>query len=298
MARPESERRGASVLPSLAVIALVLAVAIVWAVAGSDGGVVIADLPAFAWAGVIAFAIQWLVFVPSFLKQTEHYFDLTGSVTFIMLALFGLRVGDDDRSLLLACLVAVWAGRLGSFLFVRVRESGGDRRFDRIKPDFWQFLMTWTLQGLWVFVTLGPALAAMTSTHRPPLGAAAAAGVVIWVVGFVVEVTADAQKRRFRKDPANAGRFVTGGLWDWSQHPNYFGEIVLWCGITLVSLPALQGWQHLTLAAPLFVFVLLTRISGIRMLDAQANRRWGADEAYQAYRRRTSRLVPRPPRTI
>jgi len=266
------------------------------ALAGSDGGLEVGGVPAFALAGAIAITVQWLAFVPSFLRQTEHYFDLTGSLTYIALALFGLGVGADGRSLLLALLVCLWAVRLGTFLFRRVRSAGGDRRFDRIKPDFWQFLMTWTLQGLWVFVTLAPALAAMTAERHLPLDGYAVAGVAVWITGFALEVVADGQKRRFRSQPQNEGRFIQTGLWSWSQHPNYFGEIVLWCGVLLVSLPVLSGWQWVTLGSPLFVYVLLTRISGVRLLDAQADRRWGDDPAYQAYRRRTSTLVPWPPR--
>ncbi|MGE0621458.1 MAG: DUF1295 domain-containing protein [Pseudomonadales bacterium] len=283
---------------SASVIAGVIVAACMLAAAGSAGGRTLSGLPAFALAGMIAFAVQWLAFIPAYLRQTEHYFDLTGSLTYLTLVLFALAVsGGDDRALLLTFLVTVWAARLGTFLFLRVRRSGSDRRFDRIKPDFWQFLMTWTLQGLWVFMTLAPALAAMTATRQVPLGTLALTGVFVWLAGFAIEVTADAQKRRFRAQPENAGRFITSGLWAWSQHPNYFGEIVLWCGIALISFPVLGGWQYLTLISPLFVFVLLTRISGIRMLDAQAKRRWGEDPDYQAYRRRTSRLLPWPPRS-
>jgi len=296
VAKPDAVRRRSSAVQSGAVIALVLVAAWGLALAGSDGGRAIGGVPAFALAGAIAIIVQWLVFVPSFLHQTEHYFDLTGSLTYIALALLGLAVGGDGRSLLLALLVLLWAVRLGTFLFRRVRSAGRDRRFDRIKPDFWQFLMTWTLQGLWVFVTLAPALAAMTANRHLPLDGFAAAGLAVWITGFMLEIVADEQKRRFRSHPDNAGRFIETGLWSWSQHPNYFGEIVLWCGVAIISLPVLSGWQWLTLGSPLFVYVLLTRISGVRMLDAQAERRWGDDPQYLAYRRRTSTLVPRPPR--
>jgi steroid 5-alpha reductase family enzyme len=265
------------------------------ALAGSAGGERIGAVPAFALAGALAFGIQWLAFGPAYLRQTEHYFDLTGSVTYVAAALFGLWVGGDARSMLLALLVCVWAVRLGSFLFSRVRETGGDGRFDRIKRDFGQFLMTWTLQGLWVFVTLAPALAAMTSTSSRPLGVFALLGTLVWLLGFTIEVVADAQKRRFRRQPENRERFISSGLWAYSQHPNYFGEIVLWCGIALIAVPVLSGWQWLTMISPLFVYVLLTRISGIRMLDARAKRRWGNDAEYTDYRRRTSRLVLWPP---
>lgn len=299
MSEATLKRSGAA--QSLLGIVAALIVAAGLALAGSSGGERVAGVPAFVLCGVLAFAIQWLAFVPAYLRKTEHYFDLTGSVTYVLLAAFGLWVGYDARAALLAVLVWVWAIRLGSFLFARVRESGGDGRFDRIKTDLGQFLLTWTLQGLWVFVTLAPALAAMTGGDPRPLGAFALLGALLWLTGFVIEVVADAQKTRFRRKPENRERFISSGLWAWSQHPNYFGEILLWCGIAIIALPVLGGraegavpWQYATLISPLFVYVLLTRISGIRMLDARARRRWGDDPAYQAYVRRTPRLWPRP----
>jgi steroid 5-alpha reductase family enzyme len=115
-------------------------------------------------------------------------------------------------------------------------------------------------------------------------------------VGFLFEAVADDQKRRFRANPANEGRFIASGLWAWSRHPNYFGEITLWFGIALVALPALSGWQYATLISPVFVYLLLTRISGIPLLEARAKKRWGDEPAFQAYRARTPVLFPRPPK--
>ena len=156
--------------------------------------------------------------------------------------------------------------------------------------------MTWTLQGLWVLLTAGTALAAITTESPEPFDWAAGAGIAVWVVGFGIEAVADAQKQAFRRDPANRGRFITSGLWAWSRHPNYFGEIVLWAGIALIAAPALSGWQWVTIVSPFFVFVLLTRVSGIPLLERRARRQWGSDPAYRAYEARTPVLIPRPPR--
>lgn len=288
--------RGMPVSQSLTGILAALAIAAGMALAGSTGGAVLGGVPIFFLLGALAFAVQWIMFVHAYARQTEHFFDLTGSATYLLLVIVAAALSGSAMSWLLAVLVGVWAVRLGSFLFGRVREVGSDGRFDTIKPDFAQFLMTWTLQGLWVFITLSPALAAMTTLGAPDIGVAALVGTLIWAAGFAVEVVADRQKSRFRQDPANEGRFIREGLWAWSQHPNYFGEILLWCGIAVISLPALSGWQYVTLISPLFVYVLLTRISGVRMLDARARRRWGDDPEYQAYRQKTPVLVPRPPR--
>jgi steroid 5-alpha reductase family enzyme len=284
-------------LRSVVGITVALAIAGGMAVAGSSDGLSVAGMPAFALTAVLIFAVQWLAFIPAYLSQSERYFDLIGSLTYISVAAFAVTVKGDARSALLAAMIAIWALRLGSFLFLRIRDAGFDRRFDRIKPFFFRFLMTWTLQGLWVLITAGAALAAMTSRESPPLGPLAFAGATLWLAGFVVEVVADSQKRRFRRDPANSDRFIQHGLWAWSRHPNYFGEISLWCGVALVALPALQGWQLATLISPLFVYLLLTRISGIPALESHARRRWGEDPEWRLYRASTPALFPRPPRS-
>ena len=152
------------------------------------------------------------------------------------------------------------------------------------------------MQGLWVYLTISCALVAMTTANPLPLGPLAYTGAALWLVGFGFEVVADYQKRRFRKDPANEGRFITDGVWAWSQHPNYFGEILLWTGIALIAFPVLEGAQLATLISPVFVFVLLTRISGIPLLRVRAKKRWSEDPEFQAYTKRTAVLIPRPPR--
>jgi steroid 5-alpha reductase family enzyme len=202
----------------------------------------------------------------------------------------------DARSILLTVLVSIWALRLASFLFRRIRRRGVDERFDAIKPSFTRFLMAWTLQGLWVFLTLAAATAAMSSAQPAPLGPIDFVGMAVWAVGFGIEVVSDRQKQAFRQDPGNSDRFITSGLWAWSRHPNYFGEVVLWLGIALISLPALSGWQYVTLISPLFVYFLLTRVSGIPILEARARERWGDDPDFQAYRDKTPVLFPRLPR--
>jgi steroid 5-alpha reductase family enzyme len=276
--------------------ALLIAAAVGWA--GSQQGVRIAGLPVFALAGMVAFVIQWAVFVPSFRAQTERWYDLTGSITYLTVALGALLLAGrfDPRSLLLTTLIAVWALRLGRFLYRRIQEAGRDSRFDDIKPSFLRFLMAWTLQGLWVFLTLAAALAAITASTAPAFGWLGWLGVLVWAIGFGIEAVADAQKQAFRKDAANQGRFIQSGLWAWSRHPNYFGEITLWTGVALIALPALSGWQYLSLISPLFVYLLLTRISGLPMLESRADQRWGDDPAYRDYKARTPVLFPRPPR--
>lgn len=284
-------RKGAPVAIAAAVL---IGGAMAWA--GSQGGVALRGVPVFALCVGIAYLVQWLVFVPSYLMHTEHFFDITGSLTYISVMLFAVFASGEatPRSLLLASLVLVWAVRLGSFLFRRVRRAGKDERFDRIKNSLPEFLMTWTLQGLWVSLTLAAALGAVTSANGSgALDGFGLAGLAVWLLGFGIEAAADAQKNRFRRDPANKRAFIRSGLWALSRHPNYFGEIVLWVGIAVIALPALGGWQYATLISPLFVYLLLTRVSGIPLLEKKAEERWGGQDEYEEYKRTTPVLVPR-----
>ena len=280
----------------LAALPVVVVIGAAFAVAGSQGGARVGAIPVFALCVGLAFVIQWLAFVPAFLLQTERFYDLTGSLTFITVTVVAVALGPapDARSCLLLAMVVIWAARLGGYLVRRVRRSGGDRRFDDIKPSPMRFLTTWTLQGLWVTLTLGAALAAITTNLRAGLGPLSFAGLAVWCLGLAFEAVADAQKSRFRADPRNRGAFIHTGLWARSRHPNYFGEIVLWVGVALVAVPVLHGWQWVTLISPVFVFLLITRVSGVPLLEKSADERWGGQDDYEAYKARTRVLVPLP----
>ena len=265
--------------------------------AGSDGSVAIGSFPVFALCGLLAFAINWLVFIPSNAAKTEKYYDLTGSITYITVTLVAVLSSDDldARALIVAAMVVAWAARLGTFLFRRISKDGKDGRFDEIKTNPLRFFMTWTIQGLWVLLTAAAAWAIITGEERQDLGWVAFVGIAIWLAGFSIEVVADRQKSAFKKDPSNEGRFISTGLWAWSRHPNYFGEITLWTGVAVMALPILSGWRWVVLISPVFVFLLITRISGVPMLEKRADKRWGDEPGYQHYKERTPVLVPRPP---
>lgn len=273
--------------------AVTAAALVAWA--GSRSGAELAGAPVMALCAVLAFVIQWVAFVPAYLRRTERFYDLVGSLTYLTVIAFAILSTrpNDTRSLVLAILVGVWALRLGTFLFRRIRADGTDGRFDQIKTSASRFFVAWTLQGLWVFLTLCAALAAMTQTTRSSWGALDWVGLAIWVAGFAIEVVADRQKSAFRRD--HPGRYIDTGLWAWSRHPNYFGEIVLWVGIAVIAASTLHGWQWITLISPIFVTLLLTQISGIPLLEKRADERWGDHAAYRAYKARTSVLIPLPP---
>ncbi len=280
---------------SLIVFPVLIIIGALVAYAGSQGGSTYNGIPVFALCVALTFVIQWIVFIPSYLKQTEKFFDLTGSLTYISVITIGLLLSGnyDARVILLWALVIIWAVRLGTFLFRRIKKAGKDDRFDELKPSFIRFLNVWTIQALWVTFTFAAALVAITTTVRKGLDVFAVIGLLIWIFGFTFEVIADSQKNRFAADPANKGKFIHTGLWSKSRHPNYFGEIMLWVGVAFIALPVLTGLQWVALISPLFVALLLTRVSGVPLLEAKADKKWGGQADYEEYKKKTPVLLPK-----
>ena len=275
-------------------ILVILIISCTIALAGSQGSIEANGLPLFLICASVGFILHWIIFVPSFIAQTEHYFDLTGSISYVstIIVAYLFHPNMDARSLVVCALIAIWAIRLGSFLFLRVKRDGKDRRFDEIKTKFFRYMFTWTLGGAWVFITMAAGLAVITSSNQVALDGFFYAGVALWVLGFGIEVIADRQKAKFRRISENKGKFITEGLWSISRHPNYFGEIVLWLGIAVVALPTLVGWQYVTLISPIFVAFLLIKVSGVKLLEISGMERWGDDPAYRNYVASTPSLVP------
>ena len=251
-------------------------------------------------AVLIAFIIQWVAFIPAYAFQTEKFYDLTGTLTYLSVTWYALYMSSDKftnlngASIAIVLLISIWAIRLGSFLFSRIHKDGEDKRFRTIKPSATQFFMTWTLQGLWVSLCSMCALTAISSESGVVVNAFYYLGVGLFIYGFYTEVKADNEKSKFRSAPENREKFITTGLWAKSRHPNYFGEIVLWTAIAVISLPSLCGLQYITLISPIFTYVLLVHVSGVRMLEARGQKQWGHLEEYKAYQKSTPMLFPKP----
>ena len=237
----------------------------------------------------LAFAIQWIAFIPAYVFQTEKFYDLTGSLTYLSVIWYSLAVSSDQftnlnvANIAIVLLISLWAIRLGSFLFMRIHHDGEDKRFRSIKPSASQFFMTWTLQGLWVSLCSMCALTAISSNTGIVTNAFFYIGLALFILGFSIEVMADMEKSAFKAIQDNKDKFITTGLWARSRHPNYFGEIVLWTGIAVMSFSSLQGLQYLTLISPIFTYLLLVYVSGVRMLEARGDLKWGDDPEYQDY---------------
>ena len=279
-------------------IALCILTAYLVATAASVNGAIFSGLPIILLCAIVSFVTHWIIAVPSLITSSEKYFDFTGMVATLLLVLtsmFALLSSGAEasiRSVFVATFVSVWTLRLGIFLYKRIVKAGEDRRFRDIKKSLPKFLMTWTLSALWVFLTTVNAITLIALNPLEPIGVFFVVGALFWLLGFGFEVIADRQKKHFSEQPENKGRFITQGLWSVSRHPNYFGEIILWTGIAIISLPFLSGWQFVTLVSPVFVFLLLTRISGLPFLEEKAEKKWGEDKDYIEYKKRTPILVP------
>ena len=279
-------------------IALCILTAYLVAIAASVDGVFLSGIPIILLCAVVSFVTHWMIAAPSLITSSEKYFDFTGMVATLLVvltAMFALLSSGAQvsiRSVFVASFVSVWTLRLGIFLYKRIVKAGEDIRFRDIKKSLPKFLMTWTLSALWVFLTTVNAITLIALNPLEPIGIFFIMGALLWLLGFGFEVIADRQKKHFSEQPKNEGRFITQGLWSVSRHPNYFGEIILWAGIAIISLPFLSGWQYVTLVSPVFVFLLLTRISGLPFLEDKAEKKWGEDKDYIEYKKRTPILVP------
>ena len=275
-----------------------IAVAIAFAWAGAQNGPTILGFPALLFIVSIGFLIHWVIFIPSYFMRTEKFYDITGTIAYLAMISTSVYVVSSTagalafRSKVVVVMVIVWAMRLGLFLFIRVLKVGEDSRFEDAKNSFVTFLMFFNISGLWVFLTTANALTLILNNSDLFGDFQFFVGLTIWIIGFSFEVIADEQKRRFRKKTENHGMFIVSGLWSISRHPNYFGEILIWTGMAIISLPVLSGWQYATLISPVFVVLLLTRISGVNLLEESADKKWGHLDNYQNYKKNTAVLVP------
>ncbi len=263
-------------------------------VAGQNIEIEIRGMNAFTFILIIAVLLQVIFFIPSFLLKTEKYYDIVGSLTYIItisIAYFSVENKTMIDSIIYF-YVMVWASRLGIYLFRRVRNDGKDIRFEKAKRHFFWFLQYWMGQALWVSLTACAAIIAILSPEDNTLPVFAMIGMALWLSGFAIESISDYQKRVFRKENNPSESFIHTGLWARSRHPNYFGEITLWTGIAVIALNTLTGIEYITLISPVFVYILLTRMSGINLLERIADERYGHLEEYQRYKSTTPVLIP------
>ena len=281
------------------VVASIFSIVFIIVGAVEKNSVILYGYSAVLYCAVICIGIQWVAWIPASIKKTERFYDLTGGLTYLTVVGFSLWVGSQSeppslRELIISFLVVVWSLRLSSFLYLRIHRSGKDGRFDQLKTSPIRFLIPWTLQGLWVFLTMIVVIVINSQAEiAPALGIWDGIGISIWLLGFGIEVIADNQKTAFNSEPNNQGKWIDIGLWSYSRHPNYLGEILLWTGIAFFGISCFTGLERVAWISPIFIYLLLTKVSGIPILDKRALEKWGDDPEYQKYRENTPALIPR-----
>ena len=246
------------------------------------------EIPVLQTVILYIFLIQWVLFIPAYLFKTEKFYDLAGSSTYIFAVSYILYDSSQNlTNLILGTAIIVWAVRLGSFLFFRIKKAGEDKRFKEIKQSPTRFLLAWSLQGMWVSMCSLCALTALSTENGVVLNGYLYLGFGLFLTGFLIEIIADKQKSKFRSNLDNKDKFINTGLWSKSRHPNYLGEIILWLGISIMSISSLSGLQYLTLVSPLFTYLLLVYVSGVRLLEESGNKKWGHLNSYKEYVKNT-----------
>jgi len=277
---------------------------------------------------LVTIAYQLLGFKIAWTFQFDKITDLTGGTNFLFLALLTLLMGQSyhARNIITSILVMVWAIRIAAFLFYRVLKAGSDSRFDSIRSHFFKFLGFWIAQILWVWIVSLP-LVILNSPAVSDIDAGGSnpsfgtsrdiAGIVLWTLGFVIETIADLQKLRYKfSQSPNKNKLNNRGLWAWSRHPPYFGEMMCWWGIWILCLsPTTNGSlsssakaaQYGAIMSPIFTVLLLMFGSGIPTAEKPQAKKYylmshGPDAhdenawfMYKEYLNRTSILVPFPP---
>jgi steroid 5-alpha reductase family enzyme len=256
-------------------------------------------MPIILQALLISVGINALFFIFAAIIKTDVFTDITYSLTFIVLTISGFLLAGGFSSGLFstitAALVLIWALRLGSYLFIRILKIKVDHRFDDRRDDPVKFGMFWALQSITVWLVMTPILILLGQGEVAP-GALSWIGWGIAIIGLIIETVSDAQKYRFKSRKENRGRFMAEGLWKYSRHPNFFGEMLFWWGMTIPGLLRFNGWEYLLFIGPVFITFLLLKVSGIPLLEKSWEQKWGQDPEFQEYRRRTAILIPRPPR--
>ena len=261
--------------------------------------VVLNGYSAVFYCAVICIGMQWVAWIPASMMKTERFYDLTGGLTYLTVLGFSLWAGSQSeppspREFIVSLLVVILSLRLSSFLYFRIHRTGKDGRFDQLKTSPIRFLVPWTLQGLWVFLTMIVVIVINSQADSASqLGIWDGIGLSIWILGFGIETIADNQKTVFNKESNNQGKWIDRGLWSYTRHPNYLGEILLWTGIAFFGVSCFTGLEKVAWISPVFIFLLLTKISGIPILNKRALEKWGDNPEYQRYRDNTPALFPR-----
>ena len=238
---------------------------------------------------LITVCMQLSFFAIAFGLQIDKVTDFAGTANFLVLATVTLWFGEDFSfpKIIGSLMVMLWSLRLGAYLSYRILVWGEDNRFDEMRSKFWSFLGFWIMQILWVFLTCLPVVYFNSLDSPDSVNTLASIGIGMFSIGLIIEAWADYSKFNHK---LNGEKWCTSGLWRYSRHPNYFGNILLWFGIFVFCYSyEVPLW---TVIGPLWTTFLLLFVSGIPLLEASADKKYGNDCEYLQYKSNTSVLIP------
>ncbi|KAB2001566.1 hypothetical protein ERO13_D11G003200v2 [Gossypium hirsutum] len=239
---------------------------------------------------------QLFFFLIAAVFQFDKLTDFAGSTNFVIIALLTLvKKGSWHlRQVVLTAMIVIWSTRLALYLFFRILRWGEDKRYDRMRHNVGNLAVFFIFQGLWVWTVTLPVTVVNASDKDPSIQAEDIIGWIMWFLGTIVEILADKDKFSFKNSPESKGKWCEIGLWKYSRHPNYFGDILLTWGYFVASLPIIEGAEWLVLIGPVFLTLLLLFVSGLTILEKSGDKKFGNVEAYRVYKKRTSPLIPLP----
>jgi len=245
-----------------------------------------------------------LAFVVGTIKKNNGLMDIFYGPGYFVVAISSLMLyliinnELDIRKMLIVSLVSIWALRLAIYVFIRNRGKPEDYRYQAMRRRWGNniilksFIRIYMFQGLVIFIIAFPVWFVNIS-DLPPIknlldftGVTIWLGTLLWLIGFLFESLGDYQLYKFKKNPDNKGAILDQGLWKYSQHPNYFGEVTQWWGIYIIAIAVPFGF--ISIIGPIFITYMIIKVSGIRLL----NNRYKNDDKYTEYKKRTSAFFP------
>ncbi len=240
--------------------------------------------------------LQIIFFIYAALRKTDKVTDLSYGLTFVVAVLFAYLINIEYVSIfktVLLILVSLWGIRLSTYLFIRILKTGKDKRFDGVRENFKRFASFWLLQAVSIFIILLPTTYILITKETMSLNWISNIGLVIALLGILIEGIADSQKFIFKNKVENKGKWINTGLWKYSRHPNYLGEIMMWVGVFIYGIVYINGIELLTILSPIYITFLLVSVSGIPTLEREYDKRYGEDKEYQEYKKKTGKLLPK-----
>lgn len=244
-------------------------------------------------------SLNAVIFLIAYRRQTDTLTDLTYCLSFLGLVSFVLLSGrafESQGKIIMLALVIIWAVRLGTFLYRRIHKMGHDSRFDQIRVSKKRFFRFFMIQGFGAWMISLPMMIRVLTPHGDMSFSKVEdvewLGLIIALIGLVIETIADRQKMAFKSKDGNAKKLYTGGLYSVIRYPNYTGEVLFWVGIFVAAVPYLSGVHWAAVISPVLIIFLLVRVSGIPYLERSRSKAYGDDPSYQKYVSKTKMLVP------